>query len=213
MTELSQGIGKKSLLKLMGLSAKGMPRVNLRHEHLPFFLCASHEQGSHVGEKSQVESNIELVCAALGVNGTRNFVITFDDTCFWPTYSLCYLPAPTIVGGSGDHSLLNVEDEDKVDMAGLEKKFLAQSCISYCVSRADSNHHVYDVRMVPRRLKDMKATNSLLELGLMWQAACRANGDLPPLAQSCDNHQSQVVHNLMFLGGMKEEMEDYPFLF
>lgn len=84
--------------------------------------------------------------------------------------------------------------------------------MSYCISRADSNKHVYDIRMVPRRLKEMNAKLSLQELGCMWRELTLANRGVPPLAQSCDNHLSQTLRNTLFLGGMSQEMGELPFL-
>ena len=200
-------------MALFGLNAKGMPKVDLRHPCLPFFLCASLETGKGIGEVSQVQTNVSRVLTALQVEGSRNFVLTFDDSVYWPSYNMLLLPEPTVVGGSGNLSLIPLpENADESAMNGLEKQMLAQTALSYCISRADSNKHVYDIRMIPRRLKEMNAKKSLQELGCMWREATLANRGVPPLAQSCDNHQSQVLHNTLFLGGMSQEMVDFPFL-
>ena len=200
-------------MALFGLNARGIPKVDLRHPCLPFFLCASFESGKGIGEVSQVQSNTSRVLASLRVEGTRNFVLAFDDSVYWPSYNMLLLPEPTVVGGAGDLSLIPLpENADESSMKGLEKKNLAQTALSYCISRADSNKHVYDIRMVPRRLKEMNAKLSLQELGCMWRELTLANRGVPPLAQSCDNHLSQTLHNTLFLGGMSQEMGELPFL-
>ena len=204
-----QGIGKTSLLNLFGMNARGVPRVDLHHPLLPFFLCASLKPGDEVGQQSQVQENCQKVLACLDVESTRNSCICFDDTVYFPTYSILYLPEATIVGGVEESSLLKLDGQN---IESLPKSGLAQTAISYIVSRADSNRHCYDVLMQPRRLKHMTGENSLETAGKVWQACTDANGGVPPLAQSCDNHASQICHNYMFLGMSTEQMGSLPFL-
>ena len=209
-----QGVGKSSLLTLFGLNAKGMPRVQLRHPQLPVFYNATFDKGKGIGQVSCIEENIVKAIEALGVRNSRNFCICFDDSVYWPTYSILYWPEPVIVGGFGPKAWIPLPDDADLNetMDGLEREFLATQCITWLVSRADSNQHAYDVCMRPRKLKQVTASSILEEAGRMWSEATSSNGGIPPLSQSCDNHASQVSMNAMFAGLMAEKMATLPFL-
>ena len=191
-----------------------MPKVTLDHEDLPVFYCASLEPGSGVGQPSEVQVNGERAYHALKTHGTRAHCITFDDSVYWPTYALAYMPKPTIIGGTGALSKVEIDEatEDDVEkvMAGLEKKFLAQTAVSFVLSRVDSNAAAFDIMMRPRRLKEMTGKASLEEAGKVWREATRANNGIPPYSQSCDNHQTQVVHSTIFCGLAAELMSKLP---
>lgn len=210
----AQGVGKKSLLKLFGLNAKGMPKVDLRHPQLPVFYCASSDKGKGVGEVSTIEQNCGLALEALDNRGTRNSVICFDDTVFWPTFSIMYFPEPVIVGGVDSKAWIELPDDEDLTQTidALERDSLAQTCISFLLSRADSNHHAYDVCMRPRRLRQVTALAIMEEVGRVWLDATAANLGVPPLGQSCDNHASQVPMNALFAGLFAEKMKSLPFL-
>ena len=209
-----QGVGRKSLLALFGFNAKGLPRVQLQHPELPFFFNASLQNGACIGEKSEVHQNMQKAIAALNVDHTRNIVLTWDDTVYWPTYALVYFPEPHVVGGAGKHAALKLKHDRNVEevMGGLEKRNLAQVALSYVLSRADSNRHAYDVLMRPRRVKDMSSEPLVQEVARVWQTATDANHGLPPLASSCDNHSSQVIISRLFAGLEEKLMMSVPFL-
>ena len=65
-----------------------MCQVDLAPQQLPEFFCPSTAVPSQVGAVSQLQSNCQRVIKALAVHGTRNLMIVFDDTVFWPSYSL-----------------------------------------------------------------------------------------------------------------------------
>ena len=208
-----QGIGKKALLSLLGFNPKAMPQIDLKHPLLPAFYCASDEPGSMVGEVSQVQRNCELAMDLLGSRGTRNVCICFDDSVYWPSYGLVYFPEPVVVGGCGKLSWVPLpEDSENPDefMGGLHRDKLAQTCVSWILTRADSNSKAIDVKMRPRRLRDMKSVDALHESGVMWRQATQANDGVPPLAQSCDNHQTQAIFNFLFTGLLENTMGKLP---
>ena len=121
-----------------------------------------------------------------------------------------------IVGGTGTkgHAWIPVEESEDLDlkMDGLLRENLAQTAISYVLSRVDSNRQVFDVCMLPRRLKEMSTRGAMEQAGLMWQEATAANNGLPPLSQSCDNAASQVAFGALFTGLMPDLMKKLPFL-
>ena len=210
---VAQGVGKKSLLALFGLNAGGMPKVDLTHPMLPVFYCATSTKGPNIGEFSMIEDNFIKALEALQTRFTRNSVICFDDSVYWPTYAITYWPQPVIVGGVGDKAWIEIPEDADLDQTidALERESLAQTCISWMLSRADSNAQVFDVCMRPRRLKQATAASIMLEAGQIWADATAANGGVPPLAQSCDNHQSQVCMNQLFSGLLPDEMSKLPF--
>ena len=66
--------------------------------------------------------------------------------------------------------------------------------------RCDSKKNVYDCCLLPRRPKDLSGHDTLQTVCDFWACAVTANGGVPPLCMSHDNHALQVQLTEIFLG-------------
>ena len=66
--------------------------------------------------------------------------------------------------------------------------------------RCDTNRNPFAVHLKPRRLSNISAEGNLHEAGVLWKCMTEANGGVPPLCQSHDNHLCQNIFTDIFLG-------------
>ena len=72
--------------------------------------------------------------------------------------------------------------------------------LSYVVSRADCNDHIYEICHVPRARAEHTKQSELLLLGKVLATICAGNNDEPPIAASQDFHGSHLWIVMAFLG-------------
>ena len=196
---LSSVSSKQGLMALFGLNHRTLGSCPVHNPGLPDFFDADTEVPDELGGKSQLNHNVERVLDLLEVasSPTRNTMISFDETCCWPTYAT-YADArgSFFIGGADSETRL---ETGKVHASELQKSRLAQTVVVYLLKRVDSNKVAYDILMRPRRLKSITASSNLEEAGLIWAAVTQEHG-LPPLAQAHDNAPTQVVFSQLLLG-------------
>ena len=81
-------------------------------------------------------ANCAKALGLLQVEHTRNIIVTFDETVWFPRYSLVYLPqGPTYVGGAGDELTVPATGRCATEFRLSE---LAQETVHYLVKRSDT---------------------------------------------------------------------------
>ena len=77
---------------------------------------------------------------------------------------------------------------------------VASMQLSYVVSRADCNKHLYEICHIPRQKKGHTKKTELEQLGRVLALLCAGNNDKPPIAVSQDFHGSHLWISMAFLG-------------
>jgi len=89
---------------------------------------------------------------------------------------------------------------------------VASTQLSYVVSRADDNRHLYEICHIPRQKKGHTKTTELQQLGRVLAIVCAGNNDKPPIAISQDFHGSHLWISMAFLGLLNRTyVTDVPF--
>ena len=84
---------------------------------------------------------------------------------------------------------------DKMNWANV-----ASMQLSYIVSRADDNRHLFEICHIPRQKRGHTKTTALHDLGRVLALVCAGNNDKPPIAVSQDYHGSHLWISMAFLG-------------
>ena len=111
------------------------PSVSIWRDDLPMFVDPS---------RAELRRNAEVVLAKWDTQH-RDFVVTFDDTCDWPQWSLQGFPEPlgmVYIGGAGDKSKVSCEPHSP---GVLKKEDLSQTCVSYLLKRASTRKQPFDI--------------------------------------------------------------------
>ncbi|CAE7036047.1 unnamed protein product [Symbiodinium sp. CCMP2592] len=195
---LSSCTGQESLLRLFGFAAPKKPAVSIWRDDLPMFFAPNREE---------LRRNAEIVLAKWDTQH-RDFMVTFDDTCYWPQWSLQMFPEGMVyIGGAGEKSKLSCEQHSP---GVLRKEDLSQTCVSYLLKRASTRKQPYDICMIPKRLKDVTCKSVMMQTGIVLRAVTEA-ANLPPIAIAFDNHSSHGSMNSWFLGLQHvDEYRDLP---
>ncbi|CAE7678072.1 unnamed protein product, partial [Symbiodinium necroappetens] len=176
---------------------------------LPVVLDPDPQAPDEVGQISALQSNCNQAVELCGTQGTRNLRISFDDTVFYPSFSILSENGKRYYIGGAEQTKIPVSKEA---CAKLRRSDLAQVCISYVVARCDTNAQAWDVRLIPRRLTSVTALKNLQQAGEVWAATTQGNQGLPPLCQCHDNHRTQTIFNRVFLGmEPKDKLAGVPF--
>ena len=89
---------------------------------------------------------------------------------------------------------------------------VASMQLSYVVSRADTNKHLYEICHIPRQKKGHNKKTELHQLGRVLAIMCAGNNDKPPISISQDFHGSHLWIVMAFLGLLNRTyMTDVPF--
>ncbi|CAE7705718.1 unnamed protein product [Symbiodinium sp. KB8] len=189
------------LLRLFGLNPKGVGQIGFDEPGMPYLLCPSTEPGDGVGQVSQLATNAASALSLLGVRGSRNGCLIFDETVFFPKYCLAYLPSgPAFVGGAHERAVIPATTCPST----LKLTELAQETCFFMLKRADSRQQVYTIRVLPRRKKRVTWQAVLEDTATTWNACLQGNEGVPLMTQSHDNAAAQAPLNRLFLGLMPE---------
>ena len=91
------------------------------------------------------------------------------------------------------------------------KTDFAQSTLSFVLKRIDERHVCFDIRMLPRQLKDITSENMLQLVGWTRKAVTATEQDFPPLCHAHDNHLSHRFLVCMFLGLKRRKFPLSPY--
>ena len=116
---------------------------------------------------------------------------------------------PIIIGGAHPDASCVLPLSDG-SLPELRKESLAQVCLSFLVKRLDRRDGTFDVRMVPRRLKQITGQAQLQMCGETLLALAESNGDKPPLIVAFDNHPGHNLVNCTLLG-VHSDLAGVPF--
>ena len=96
---------KSALLQFLGINPTGASlrlKVNYADPRLPRFFHPSVEAPKTIGASSQLTSNFSTVIDIKQVRGTRNWMFSYDDTVYFPAYSMIHYPEGWfVIGVSG----------------------------------------------------------------------------------------------------------------
>lgn len=159
---------------------------------------------------------------ALHVVGSRNFVLVLDETVFHQEWEIVVgLRPESSMGYIGGYKC---PDEDcsyvasPADEDALPPEKLAKMSVHFVMSRADSNKHIYQVDMLPRKPKPKGSVETmtgakatLMEWGFLWKVATWCNSDLPPIGGAWDAGTSNSSINSLFLGLLPKADMHVPF--
>lgn len=104
-----------------------------------------------------LQDSCRVTLSALGVGGTRNILVTVDETVWQPMYDVVSAlrpePAPQLAYVGGFFS--NSEDWSFIKRGTLDlpNEKLSKVAVHFTLSRTDTNQHVYCVDMIPRAPK------------------------------------------------------------
>ncbi|CAE7626525.1 unnamed protein product, partial [Symbiodinium sp. CCMP2592] len=210
---LSSCTRQESLMKMFGMIAPQQKGVDVWQDHLPLFFSPA-TSSPVAGGISQLEKNARLVLSIFGqqCQETRDYMIAFDETTYWPQYNLQAFPDPigmAYVGGADDRAVLPASQHSP---GTLLKTQLCQTCVSYLLKRASTRKEPFDVCMAPKRQSSVNTQSVMALTGSVWQSVTAAAGGIPPISQSCDNHPSQTRFNALFLGQLSaDDVRGIPF--
>jgi hypothetical protein len=96
---------KNALLQFLGINPTGTSlqlKVNYADPRIPRFFHPSVKVPEAIGASSQLTDNISIVVDIKQVRGTRNWMFSYDDTVYFPAYSMIHYPEGWfIIGVSG----------------------------------------------------------------------------------------------------------------
>ena len=200
---LSSCTGQDSLLSMFGYCAPRVSGDSWRH-NLPMFYAPT---------AAEIRRNAELVLqlydrpADLG----RDFMVAFDDTVYWPQYSLQSFPEPAgmcFVGGCEEKAKIPCANHQP---GSLQKCELSQTCVSYLLKRASSRKQPFDICMLPRRLKSVTRQSVMENTARVLQSVTEA-AQKPPIAVAFDNHAAHQPLSAFYLGLLPAaRYKDLPF--
>ena len=133
-----------SVDRLLGVNQKTVPKLDLQCELVPRAFVA-------LKDDQKAQQNFQTSLALLGAKG-RGYVVACDETCFFPTMDV-------IAGLGSDLGYVGACYHESVDKSFITSKEEFHAVKSeevsrlsqfYCVSRSDSNGHIYAVNFVPR---------------------------------------------------------------
>ena len=190
---LSACTNQESLLNMFGFTAPKLPASSMWRPDLPRFFCPT---------ASELQANADAVLHILQCASTRDFMVCWDDTTFWPQWSLqAFEDGMYYVGGTGQKAKLH-SSEARPGL--LKKEELAQQCVSYLLKRASTRKQPYDICFLPKRLADVTRDTVMAQTGLVLQAVTDA-AKVPPICCAYDNHASHGHMNSFFLGVMPKD--------
>lgn len=189
-------------IRLMGVSKKIVPRIDLQSELLPQPYVA-------IRDAKILKNNFQVSLEMLGVqNGGRDWVLLFDETCWHPCFDVIsglrdvrgYVGGMYCTDPSKEKSYLSLSE-----MKEAGDEFLAKLTQHYIVSRCETNAQTFSVNMLPRPQKSAGVEpvgqgEILKEVGMMLLAACASNGDNPPISIGYDAACAHALINRVLAG-------------
>lgn len=165
-----------SVHRLFGVNQKIVPKLDLQCELVPRPFVAGKDN-------RQVQQNFETALALLGAKG-RGYVVACDETVFFPGMDVITGLGKNnelgFVGGCYHESLDKSFLTSKEEFHAIKSEEVSKLSQFYCVSRSDSNGHIYAVNFIPRPQKVLKlgansAASILQEFGQVLCNACLVN--------------------------------------
>ena len=202
----------RAMLLKFGVNAQAIPtvpRVALEDINEYFTTCESDSR-----QQSTVRKTLERLC----VVGTRNYVIALDETYWSPTYDL--LPAGTnktgiLIGGPWGHGNLNLSRLSSAEGKNVDHSTASRLSLSFCIARADTSSHVYDVNLTPIAPGSGSSKSSFfLDLLDQLLANCVLCHGCPPIGCAWDGGLSNAKIGRFFLGMVSPaELDSSPRFF
>jgi hypothetical protein len=160
--------------------------------------------------KEKLQNNAATATRLLGVYGSRSWMVTYDDTNWWPTFEVTYgfSDAGTIIGGgwwsSPEQDRSSIPCSDAA-IQNLPDDWLSRLSLNIVVKRPDSNKFMFECCWISRHGCSQGTQDEMFRLmGRIFQNLTNGNNGIPFICTAQDQHGSQMLIELAFLGQVSQ---------